>query len=1078
MKSRSRSALNIFSLLALLTSLMIVTPVHAQDAESDPVVNSIVRANSNPTLAASVDFTITFNQSVTGVDSADFVLTISGVTGASITGISGSNATYTVSVNTGSGSGTIRLDVTDNDSILSSASTPLGGTGSGNGNFTSGETYTISSLIVTTAADNTNDDTFCSLREAITNANNDAQTYADCVAGSGTDTITFAANYTITLGSQLPSVTSTIIINGTGMANTIIQADANPDTATYRVFQVSSVGNLSLNNLTLRNGRCNGSCITYNTAGGGILNAGALTVTNTTISGNSVSTIGGGIYNAGILTLTNSTISGNTAIEAGGVYNNIGPLTITNSTFSGNSSTGGGSSGGGAVENNGTSSVTNSTFSGNSAVGWGGGIYNNGTLTVSNNTFSGNSAMNGGGIAHLFGTLTVTNSTFSGNSASTNGGGIAHQSSGALTLNNSILANSISGGDCYKSMGATVSGSHNLIESDGSGGNACGTTAPINSDPGLAALAGNGGPTQTFALTGSSPAVGAGDNSICDDNPGPNNLDQRGVTRPQNGACDIGAFESNAQPGPVFVVNSNEDNTDGFCDAYVAGLTDCTLREAITYADSIGGSDTITFANALGTAIVLLQADLPTITDGSGLTVNGGDDITVDGNLSTHRPFLVSSGAVLTLLNLTVANGYSSGVGGGLRNDGGQVTITHSTFKGNIADQGGGIYNNSSSILTVTGSSFVDNYVGAGYGGGILTNSATATITNSTFSNNFASLEGGGIDNIGTGTLTLTNSTFSGNQSPTSGNGGGIYNHGTLHFKNTILANSVSSSDCYNAGAIGANLNNLVEDGSCSASLSGDPNLGSLTGSPAYFPLNAGSTAIGTGDNTTCAAAPVNGVDQRGIPRPQGTHCDIGAYEYLQTFADVAPSHQYWLDIEILYANGLTAGCSVTPLNFCPDQIMDRAQSAVFNLRGNFGVSYTPPAAPWDRFADDWSAGAWAERWAEGMYNAGLTAGCATSPLRYCPWDQTPKVQAAVFGLRLKYGNSYVPPAASGTVFADMTNTAYFGTKWSEQAYADGLLPNCGIDIGSGKPNFCPNDLVSRGLGADMIVKAKNLSMP
>jgi bacillolysin len=195
-------------------------------------------------------------------------------------------------------------------------------------------------------------------------------------------------------------------------------------------------------------------------------------------------------------------------------------------------------------------------------------------------------------------------------------------------------------------------------------------------------------------------------------------------------------------------------------------------------------------------------------------------------------------------------------------------------------------------------------------------------------------------------------------------------------------------------------------------------------------------------------------------------------------FADVSASHQHWNDIEILYANGLTAGCSVTPLNFCPDQIMDRAQSAVFNLRGNFGISYTPPAAPWDTFADDWSAGAWAERWAEGMYSAGLTAGCATSPLRYCPWDQTPKVQAAVFGLRLKYGNSYVPPAASGTVFFDMTNTAYFGTKWSEQAYADGLLPDCGFDIGSGKPIFCPNDLVSRGLGAYMIVRAKNLSIP
>jgi MBG domain (YGX type)/Cadherin domain len=196
------------------------------------------------------------------------------------------------------------------------------------------------------------------------------------------------------------------------------------------------------------------------------------------------------------------------------------------------------------------------------------------------------------------------------------------------------------------------------------------------------------------------------------------------------------------------------------------------------------------------------------------------------------------------------------------------------------------------------------------------------------------------------------------------------------------------------------------------------------------------------------------------------------------TFADVPMSHPYWMDIEILYANGLTAGCSVTPLNYCPDQFMDRAQAAVFTLRGSYGTGYTPPAAPWDRFADDWTSGAWAEKWAEGMWNAGLTAGCATSPLRYCPWDQTPRVQAAVFGLRLKYGNTYVPPAASGTVFFDMTNASYYGTKWAEQAYADGLLPNCGTDIGSGKPLFCPDDLVSRGLAAYMIVRAKNLTAP
>ena len=89
-----------------------------------------------------MNYTVTFTQSVTGVDSSDFSLTTSGVTSASIANVSGSGTTYTVAVNTGSGSGTLRLDLTDNDSITN-GTTPLGGTGNNNGNFTGGETYTI-----------------------------------------------------------------------------------------------------------------------------------------------------------------------------------------------------------------------------------------------------------------------------------------------------------------------------------------------------------------------------------------------------------------------------------------------------------------------------------------------------------------------------------------------------------------------------------------------------------------------------------------------------------------------------------------------------------------------------------------------------------------------------------------------------------------------------------------------------------------------------------------------------------------------------------------------------------------------
>ena len=124
------------------------TGPHGMPVSGAPTVLSITRASTNPTAAASVDFTITFSKSVTGVDLvtpfSDFALTTSsGITGASITGVSGSGATYTVTVNTGSGSGTIRLDVPATATITDLAANPLNGLP-----FITGEAYAVRSVNV------------------------------------------------------------------------------------------------------------------------------------------------------------------------------------------------------------------------------------------------------------------------------------------------------------------------------------------------------------------------------------------------------------------------------------------------------------------------------------------------------------------------------------------------------------------------------------------------------------------------------------------------------------------------------------------------------------------------------------------------------------------------------------------------------------------------------------------------------------------------------------------------------------------------------------------------------------------
>jgi hypothetical protein len=108
-----------------------------------PVVSSINRASANPTSAASVNYSVAFSQNVTGVDVSDFDLVASGVTGASITNVSGFGANYTVAVNTGSGDGSLRLDLVDDNSIANLSADPLGGASTGDGNF-SGQTYTVS----------------------------------------------------------------------------------------------------------------------------------------------------------------------------------------------------------------------------------------------------------------------------------------------------------------------------------------------------------------------------------------------------------------------------------------------------------------------------------------------------------------------------------------------------------------------------------------------------------------------------------------------------------------------------------------------------------------------------------------------------------------------------------------------------------------------------------------------------------------------------------------------------------------------------------------------------------------------
>jgi predicted outer membrane repeat protein len=291
---------------------------------------------------------------------------------------------------------------------------------------------------------------------------------------------------------------------------------------------------------------------------------------------------------------------------------------------------------------------------------------------------------------------------------------------------------------------------------------------------------------------------------------------------------------------------------------------------------------------------------------------------TVNGNTSGVGGGIYNQGSILTLTSLTdstVSGNTATTVGGGIYHNSGALTLTSSTVSNNtfvigFGGQGGGIYSLDS--LTMNNSTVSGN---TAYDGGGISNVGTMALTSSTVSNNIAYFgNGGGIDNSG-GTLTLTSSTISGNQA--SSNGGGIYNDsgtltltsstisnnaasvkgggirnlGTADLANTITADNAAPNgpDCN--GNITSQGYNLLGDtsGCIFASTTGDlvgvdPLLSPLqdNGGPTFTQaLLPGSPAIDAGNpappgssDTACPAT-----DQRGVARPQGAACDIGAFE-------------------------------------------------------------------------------------------------------------------------------------------------------------------------------------------------------
>ncbi|MCJ7823943.1 MAG: metallophosphoesterase [Anaerolineales bacterium] len=185
-------------------------------------------------------------------------------------------------------------------------------------------------------------------------------------------------------------------------------------------------------------------------------------------------------------------------------------------------------------------------------------------------------------------------------------------------------------------------------------------------------------------------------------------------------------------------------------------------------------------------------------------------------------------------------------------------------------------------------------------------------------------------------------------------------------------------------------------------------------------------------------------------------------------FDDVPTDHWAFDYINALFNAGYVAGCSAEPRLYCPDNILSRAESAVFVLRGQHGTIPEPPyPSPSTPTFADVDPAFWGFGWIESLWTDGFTAGCGTDPLIYCPGSQHTRAEGSVFFLRVKNGVDYIPPTPTG-IFTDVDLGAWYA-GWVEAAYNEGILPECSQD----PLQFCPQDQLDRAWAAYMMVQAK-----
>jgi hypothetical protein len=405
----------------------------------------------------------------------------------------------------------------------------------------------------------------------------------------------------------------------------------------------------------------------------------------------------------------------------------------------------------------------------------------------------------------------------------------------------------------------------------------------------------------------------------------------------------------------------------------------------------------------------------------------------------------------VTISDMMIRHGSGDSRGGGIRNGGtltlNRVIVRNNVVGGAIEAAGGGIANHGTMELI---DSAVEQNVTSGpvlHSGAGIINGGTLTLTRSTVSRNVSLRPAEFFSNTGSianyGVLAIVDSTVSGNNGGEDGPGG-IFNVATLSVTGSTIVSNFSAlglvdgihstdrdTDPDTPPATATVTNTIVANNFNTESAFPSSQCAGVTSSGGNLATDSSCGPPGPGD-AVAANVGLGGLSDQGGPTQ--THPLLPGSPAIDT--------------------ALPGPCNPTDQRGMPrfPAVCDK---------GSF--EFTPPIFA-DMPADHFARGA-----AEALYASGVTSGCGTAPLVFCPDDFLTRAQISVFLLRALEAPGYIPPPAVG-IFADVPIGDPFA-PWIEELFNRGITSGCGL----APLRFCPNDPVTRGQLAVLLLRTLSI---